>query len=362
MSNNHLSDFDYYLPDSHIAQTAAEPRDSSRLLVIHRQTGQLEHRIFRDLPEYLRAGDALVLNQTRVIPARIHAHKSTGGAAELLLIREVRAGEWLAMVGGKRIVTGTRLILDADESLQAEVIAEEENALRIVRFNQPIAAHLHRIGEMPLPPYITQRLEDAERYQTVYSRSEGSAAAPTAGLHFTPELLLQLREMGVQLVYVTLHVGLGTFLPVQEEQIAARKLHTEYAELTADAARILNETKLRGGRVIAVGTTSVRTIETGALHALGATPENFHELGYQDSDFCPWKPISAFAGSTDLFIMPGFRYRAVDALITNFHLPKTSLLMLVSAFANRELIMKAYETAIAEGYRFFSLGDATLML
>lgn len=218
------------------------------------------------------------------------------------------------------------------------------------------------MGETPLPPYITQPLADAERYQTVYSRIQGSAAAPTAGLHFTPELLLQIREMGVQLVYVTLHVGLGTFLPVQPAQIAERKLHTEYAELTDAAARLLNETKLRGGRIVAVGTTSVRTLETGALHALGATPQNFHELGYQDSDFCPWKPIAAFAGSTDLFIMPGFRYRATDAMITNFHLPKTSLLMLVSAFAHRELILKAYETAIAEGYRFFSLGDATLML
>lgn len=349
------SDFDYDLPSEYIAQTAADPRDSARLLIIHRTTGQLEHRIFRDLPEYLRPGDALVLNQTRVIPARLRAVKvPSGGAAEILLVQKLDDRRWLTMIGASRIRQGSRLAVQGEDIpyLEAMVIELREESQRIVEFNEPIDAYLDQIGELPLPPYIHQPLTDPERYQTVYARQRGSVAAPTAGLHFTPELLLQIQAMDVQIVYCMLHVGLGTFLPVKAEQIAQHRLHAEYAELSADDARRINETKLRGGRVIAVGTTSVRTLETAALRSAG-------EAG---TDVCPWRPVIAIAEPTSLFIMPGFTYRITDAMITNFHLPRSTLLMLVSAFAGRELMLRAYEEAKREGYRFFSLGDACLLL
>ncbi|MCS6869971.1 MAG: tRNA preQ1(34) S-adenosylmethionine ribosyltransferase-isomerase QueA [Anaerolineae bacterium] len=356
-------DFDYALPPERIAQTAVEPRDSARLLVVHRQSGALEHRIFRDLPDYLTSNDALVLNQTRVIPARLRARKvRSGGAVEILLAQKLTDEQWLALLGGKRLTVGTRLRVEGAPDLEAEVCEVREGAQRVIRFSAPVEPHLQQIGELPLPPYIHQKLSDPERYQTVYSRVEGSAAAPTAGLHFTPELLLRIREMGVALVYCTLHVGLGTFLPLREDQIATRRLHAEYAELSPEAARQLNEVKLRGGRIFAVGTTTVRTLETAALYALGVTPERLTQAGYEDAEQCAWRPLSAFSAQTELFIMPGFKFRAVDAMITNFHLPKSSLLMLVSAFAERELILRAYQVAIQEQYRFYSLGDAMLIV
>jgi S-adenosylmethionine:tRNA ribosyltransferase-isomerase len=356
-------DFDYALPPERIAQTAVEPRDAARLLVVHRQNGALEHRTFRDLPEYLTPNDALVLNQTRVIPARLQARKMpSGGAVEILLAQKLSDERWLALLGGKRLTVGTRLQLEGAPEVQAEICEVREGAQRVLQFNAPIEPYLQQIGELPLPPYIYQKLSDPERYQTVYSRVEGSAAAPTAGLHFTPELLLRIRAMGVPIVYCTLHVGLGTFLPLREEQIAARRLHAEYAELSPEAAKQLNEVKLRGGRLFAVGTTTMRTLETAALYALGTPPERLHSAGYEAAERCAWRPLSAFSAQTELFIMPGFQFRAVDALITNFHLPKSSLLMLVSAFAERELILRAYQVAIEAQYRFYSLGDAMLIL
>lgn len=360
-----LDAYDYFLPPDRIAQTAIEPRDAARLLVIHRATGQLEHRVFRDLPDYLRPGDALALNQTRVIPARLRARKiPTGGVVEILLLRKIGDRRWLTMVGGHRVRVGTRLAVQARNAresppIEAQVIEARQESQRIVEFSAPIEPYFDALGETPLPPYIHAPIPDPERYQTVYARTPGSVAAPTAGLHFTPELLLRIREMGVQIVYNTLHVGPGTFQPPREEQVRARKLHAEYAELNAQDARTINETKLRGGRIVAVGTTTVRTLETAARRAM-ETPAG--EAVDCEGESCPWRPVSAFAGETDLFIMPGFRFRVVDAMVTNFHLPKSSLLMLVSAFAGRELILRAYDEAIREGYRFYSLGDATLIV
>lgn len=349
------SDFDYDLPPEQIAQTAVEPRDSARLLVIHRADGRLEHRIFRELPDYLRAGDVLVLNQTRVIPARLHATKiPTGGAVEILLIQRIDDRRWLAMIGGRNIRQGARLALRAEgvPDIDATVIEVREEAQRIVEFNVPVEPYLDMLGEMPLPPYIHQALSDPERYQTVYAHTPGSVAAPTAGLHFTADLLLRIQAMGVQIAYCTLHVGPGTFQPVKAAQISAHRLHEEYAELTPEDARRVNEARLHGGRVIAVGTTTVRTLETAALRSAG-------EAG---AAVCPWRPVLAIAEPTALFIMPGYRFRVVDAMVTNFHLPKSTLLMLVSAFAGRELMLNAYEVAKREGYRFYSLGDACLLV
>lgn len=353
-----LSDFDYHLPEDRIAQTAVEPRDASRLLVIHRKSGQLEHRVFRDLPEYLRRDDVLVLNQTRVIPARLHAAKIPGGGmVEILLIERIDDKRWLAMVGGKRIRAGSRLALTPDVGVSATVVEVREEAQRVVEFSEPIEPHLERLGQIPLPPYIHEPLADPERYQTVYAHTPGSVAAPTAGLHFTPDLLLQIKAMGVEIAYCTLHIGPGTFQPVKVENIAEHHLHQEYAELMPEDARRINEAKLRVGRVIAVGTTSVRTLETAAKLSAGGALD-----GESDGDICPWRPVIAFGAPTGLFITPGYKFRVVDELVTNFHLPRSTLLMLVSAFASRELILRAYDEAIREGYRFYSLGDACLLL
>jgi len=352
-----LSDFDYYLPEDRIAQTAVEPRDVSRLLVIHRNSGQLEHRIFRDLPEYLRRGDVLVLNQTRVIPARLHATKIPGGGAvEILLVERIDDRRWLALIGGKRIRAGSRLALTPEVGINATVVEVREEAQRVVEFTEPIEPHLGTLGQVPLPPYIHTPLADPERYQTVYAHTPGSVAAPTAGLHFTPDLLLKIKAMGVEIAYCTLHVGPGTFQPVKVEDISTHRLHQEYAELTPEDARRINEAKLRGGRVIAVGTTSVRTLETAAKLSAGNGEDG------KDGEICPWRPVIAFGAPTGLFITPGYKFRVVDVMITNFHLPKSTLLMLVSAFASRELILRAYDEAIREGYRFYSLGDACLIL
>ncbi len=349
-----LADFDYELPESFIAQTPIEPRDSSRLMLLDRETGAIEHRVFREIADLLTPNDLLVFNDTRVIPARLKAHKAeTGGAVEILLLRQVGDVEWRALVGGRNVLPGVRLRIAGSE-IECEVVELLEESERLLRFSEPINAQLTAFGETPLPPYIHTRLDDPERYQTVYSRDEGSAAAPTAGLHFTPDLLIQLRRQGVQFAYCTLHIGLGTFKPVNVEQITEYRIHAEYAQLKAKDAKLINETKLGGGRVIAVGTTVARALETAAVLSAGGDPARAMELG----DLCPWRPVIAFEGDTQLYIFPGYRWRVVDAMITNFHLPKSSLLMMISSFAGRENVLNAYEIAKREGYRFFSFGDA----
>jgi len=338
------TDFDYHLPESSIAQTPAEPRDSSRLLVLHRGTGELEHRIFHDVSDYLRAGDLLVLNQTRVIPARIFARKSTGGRVELLLLRRRDALTWEALVGGKGLRVGTTVAVD--DGPEAEIMEILEGSERLVKFSEPIEPYFSKVGHVPLPPYIHEKLNDPERYQTVYAKEPGSAAAPTAGLHFTPQLLDGLKAKGVNIAYVTLHVGLDTFAPVTEDDPETHLIHTEWCELSQDTADLINQTKQSGGRVIAVGTTSVRTLESAA-QSLTANSQPL---------------LTPFIGPTSLFILPGYQFKVVDIMITNFHLPKSTLLMLVSAFAGREKILETYETAIKAGYRFYSFGDAMLIL
>mgnify|MGYP001198119347 FL=1 len=367
----HLSDFDYDLPPERIAQHPVEPRDASRLLVLHRDTGEIEHRQFRDLREYLTPGDVLVLNQTRVIPARLHARKTpSGGAAEILLLRQMDERRWLVAVGGKRIRPGTQLAIDRADgaNLIATVIEERDENQRVVEFDQPINPYLREIGETPLPPYITEPLDDPERYQTVFARYEGSAAAPTAGLHFTGEYLIELQRAGIQFAYCTLHIGLDTFAPVREENITEHRIHTERAILPPEDAEIINQARLRGNRIVAVGTTAVRTLETAAIRSLAyGSPANdptsvTRTLQHFPADACPWRPVIAIDEDTDLFITPGFTFRAVDVMLTNFHLPRSTLLMLVSAFAGRERILAAYREAIERGYRFYSLGDACLLL
>lgn len=349
-----LSDFDYDLPAHLIAQTPADPRDSSRLMRLDRETGAIQHQVFRDIADSLRAGDVLVVNTTRVIPARLRATKAeTGGAVEVLLLRQRDDLHWHALVGGRRVSVGTRLLF-GDTGITAEVTEALHEAERVIAFNQPIQDQLDALGEMPLPPYIDTRLADRERYQTIYSQQAGSAAAPTAGLHFTDELLLTLRERGVKLARCTLHIGLGTFQPVKAEVIEEHVIHHERALLSAEDARLINETKLAGGRVIAVGTTAARTLETAGILSEGGDP------GHPDAvaNACPWRPVIAFDRDTNLFIYPGYRWRVVDGLITNFHLPKSSLLMMVASFAGRESILNAYAIAKQKEYRFFSFGDA----
>ena len=335
------SDFNYILPVSSIAQTPLEPRDSSRLLILNRDAGTLEHRIFRDLGNYLRPNDLLVLNQTRVIPARVFARKPTGGKIELLLLRRRDLLRWEALVGGKGLRVGSRV--KVEDGPEAVILEFLDGAERLLLFTEPIEPYFPKVGHVPLPPYIHEKLEDPERYQTVYARDPGSAAAPTAGLHFTPRLLDELQGMGVKIAYVTLHVGLDTFAPVTEENPKQHKIHTEWCELPQETADAITQTKQSGGRVIAVGTTSVRTLETAA------------NIVGRDG-------IPPFSGPTSIFILPGYTFKLVDAMITNFHLPKSTLIMLVSAFAGREKILETYETAIREGYRFYSFGDAMFIL
>ena len=396
--------FDYDLPASFIAQQPVEPRDSSRLLVLHRQDGRIEHRIFRDIGDYLHAGDLLVANNSRVIPARLHGHKSTGGAVEIFLLRQLdEAGQqWECLVRGRKLGVGVKVRLEAGgqetedgrqrsevrgqktedrgqktedvasdlvsglqpPTIEATILAVQETGTRTVHFSAPLSPYLAELGEIPLPPYITGYAGDRERYQTIYSQPEGSVAAPTAGLHFTPELLVKLRQQAVLFETVTLHVGLDTFKPVEAETVEAHHIHTEWAELGSATARRINDVTLQGGRIVAVGTTSVRTLEWAATGAQGLDP--------YDTAACPWQRVAAFGGNVNLFIYPGYRFRAVDALITNFHLPRSSLLMLVSAFvgqgqaddldAGRRLLLHTYEEAKREGYRFFSFGDAMLIL
>ena len=341
------SDFDYNLPESSIAQTPAEPRDSSRLLVLHRETGDIKHRIFHEISDYLRAGDLLVLNQTRVIPARIYARKETGGRVELLLLRRRDELTWEALVGGKGLRVGK--LVRVEEGPQAEIIQLLDGSERLIKFSEPIEPYFSKVGNVPLPPYIHEKLGDPERYQTVYAREPGSAAAPTAGLHFTPRLLEELQAKGVKIAYVTLHVGLDTFAPVTEDDPQEHKIHSEWCELPQETVDLINETKQGGGRVVAVGTTSVRTLESAGRYS---------KLDHSTNEY----RVSPFVGPTSLYILPGYEFNIVDAMITNFHLPKSTLLMLVSAFAERETILKTYETAIQEGYRFYSFGDAMLIL
>jgi S-adenosylmethionine:tRNA ribosyltransferase-isomerase len=354
------SDLDYYLPPEQIAQTPIEPRDASRLLVLDRASGRIEHRHFRAIGEYLRPGDVLVFNQTRVIPARLHGHKvPTGGQIEFLLLRREGDQTWRGLVGGRRVKAGARLVFDGPEGLSigAEVIGEGEEAERILRFDAPLSPLLEKLGEMPLPPYIHTPLADSERYQTIYAREPGSAAAPTAGLHFTPELLVALREQGIQAAYCTLHIGLDTFLPVREEHIEDHKIHSERVVLSPTDARLINEARLAGGRIVAIGTTSVRVLETAGLRSAGVSDPYSKE-----ESLCPWQPVTAIDETTSLFIRPGYRFRAVDCLVTNFHLPRSTLLALVSAFATRESILNAYQTAQQAGYRFYSFGDAMMLI
>jgi S-adenosylmethionine:tRNA ribosyltransferase-isomerase len=354
--------FAYDLPPDLIAQVPVEPRDASRLMVVDRENGTLSHRRFRDLMEYLHAGDILVANDSRVIPARLYGHKSTGGQVEVLLLKQLAERHWEVLVGGKRVRTGSQLHFERGEvEVSARVTEELSEARRVLEFDQPILPLLDQLGQVPLPPYIHEPLRDPERYQTIFGRVEGSAAASTAGLHFTPDMLLALRERGVCLAFVTLHIGLDTFKPVSADYVAEHPIHSEWASLSPEVARQINQTKLSGGRVVAVGTTVVRTLETAALRSAGASG-SLREAGQLQVDMCPWRPVAAFEAPTDLFIYPGFRFRAVDVLLTNFHLPKSSLLMLVSAFAGRELMQHAYQAAIARRYRFFSFGDAMLIL
>ena len=334
------SDFDFYLPEELIAQTPLERRDSSRLLTLDKCTGEIAHRHFYELPQLLRPGDCLVLNNSRVLPARLIGHRLPGGGAcEVLLLTDKGDGLWECLVRpGRKLKPGAQVSF-GEGCLTATVEAEASGGNRLVRFHyQGIFLEvLEELGKMPLPPYIKEELQDNERYQTVYSKINGSAAAPTAGLHFTPELLRQIQEMGVKLCYVTLHVGLGTFRPVKAEDISEHEMHSEYCMIPEETARTINETKRNSGRVICVGTTSCRTVESFAAED-GTLKES--------------------AGWTSIFIYPGYRFKVLDALVTNFHLPQSTLIMLVSALAGREHVLSAYEEAVKERYRFFSFGDA----
>ena len=337
------SDFFYELPEELIAQTPAEPRDSSRLMVVHRDTGEIEHRGCRDVIDYLNPEDVLVVNHTRVIPARLYgAKEGSGGAIEFLLLRRLNLTDWeVILKPGKKAKPGARFVFGNGE-LKAEILQVAEDGGRTVRFfwEGVFEEVLERLGNMPLPPYIHEKLQDPTRYQTVYAKVDGSAAAPTAGLHFTPELLEAIRGKGVDVVPVLLHVGLGTFRPVKEEDVENHHMHSEYYEVTEEQAQRINAARKRGGRVVCVGTTSVRTLETVCDENGVIRPGN---------------------GFTQIFIRPGVPVRAVDALITNFHLPGSTLLMLISALMGRETALAAYELAVKERYRFFSFGDAMLI-
>lgn len=338
------SDFDYNLPEELIAQTPVEPRDHSRLLVYDRADGSIQHLHFYDLPRFLNAGDVMVINDTRVIPARLLGEKEeTHVPVEILLLKRLEKDLWEALVRpGRRLAPGTWCSF-GDGLLRAEIVDRAPEGARLVRFHYQgvFEEILDRLGQMPLPPYIHERLQDRERYQTVYAREEGSAAAPTAGLHFTPELLETIRQKGVDIVPVLLHVGLGTFRPVKEEDVSQHQMHVEHYEVTPEAAERINRARAEGHRCVCIGTTSVRTLETAST-----------EDGL----------VYAQNGDTGIFIMPGYHFKATDALVTNFHLPQSTLLMLISALMGREEALRVYNIAVAEKYRFFSFGDAMLIL
>ncbi len=343
-----VADFDYDLPPRFIAQTPVERRDASRLMRLDRATGAISHHIFADIAEMLLPNDVVVLNNTRVIPARLQARKAeTGGRAEILLLKRLDERRWEALIGGRNIRTGLQLAFSGSD-LTCSVVQELDKAQRVVEFSRPVEPLLRDQGEMPLPLYISAALTDGERYQTVYSSIEGSAAAPTAGLHFTRELLDKIQDHGVRLAYCTLHIGLDTFQPVIAERVEEHKIHSEYARLDTENATIINDGIRAGGRVIAVGTTSARTLETAAKRAAATGDQH--------------RAVAPLADHTRLFITPGYRWRAVDAMVTNFHLPKSTLLMMLSAFAGREAMLQAYETAKAADYRFYSFGDAMFVV
>lgn len=336
--NLKTEDFYYYLPEDRIAQTPIEPRDHSRLLVWDRKNQKIAHTHFYEIDKFLMPGDLLVINQTKVIPARLFAKKSSGGKVEILLLKKREDNCWECLVGGKRVNAGKELITDAGVKIQ--VLENLNGSQRLIQFSEAIEPYLQEIGEMPLPPYIHTRLIDQNRYQTVFAKETGSAAAPTAGLHFTEELMRRLSEKGIQFCHITLHVGLDTFAPVTEENPVDHKIHTEWCEISEDAANLINSTAKNGNRIIAVGTTSVRTLETGAKFAK------------------PGQIIGSYSGPTNIFILPGYHFKVVDAMVTNFHLPKSSLIMLVSAFTGRETTLDLYQKAIDLNYRFYSFGDA----
>ena len=336
------SDFDFYLPEELIAQTPLEKRDTSRLLHLDKQTGEIEHKHFYDIKQYLHAGDCLVLNDSRVLPARLIGSRPTGGAVELVLLKDIGDNRWECLSRpGRKTKPGQELIFGNSE-LTAVVQEVTLGGNRIVKFSYEgiFLEILERLGKMPLPPYIKEELQDSERYQTVYSKELGSAAAPTAGLHFTKELLAEIADMGVKICYVTLHVGLGTFRPVKADKIEDHEMHSEFCIVPDETAETVNAVKRAGGRVIAVGTTSCRTLES-------FTTED--------------GTLQATSGWTNIFIYPGYKFKCIDALITNFHLPESTLIMLVSALAGRENILNAYNTAVKERYRFFSFGDAMMI-
>jgi len=338
-------EFNYDLPDEFIAQTPVEPRDHSCLMVIDRKNNSLTHRMFFQLDEILKPGDLLVMNQTRVIPARIIGRKKTGGRVEILLLRKQDAKTWLALVGGKGLKKGISILLENGPG--CEIVDELEGSQRVIRFSEIVEPFFPVIGHTPLPPYIHEDLTDPERYQTIYARIPGSAAAPTAGLHFTEDLISRLVKRQIGICYVTLHVGLDTFAPVTEDDPQEHAIHSEWCEISRDTCEMINRTRKEGGRIIAVGTTSVRTLESAAIRS-GIIGRNDDLLQY--------------SSDTDLFILPGFQFKIVDAMVTNFHLPKSTLIMLVSAFAGKETIFNAYEIAKKERYRFFSFGDAMVIL
>ena len=343
MSELKKSDFYFELPEELIAQDPLEDRSSSRLLVLDKKTGKVEHHIFREITDYLQEGDCLVLNNTKVIPARLLGCKEdTGATVEVLLLKRRENDVWETLVKpGKKAKPGTRLVFGGG-LLKAEVLETVEEGNRLIQFFYEgiFEEVLDKLGEMPLPPYITHKLQDKNRYQTVYAKYEGSAAAPTAGLHFTNELLAEIEKRGVKIAYVTLHVGLGTFRPVKVDNILEHHMHSEYYQISEEAADLINTTKKNGGKVICVGTTSCRTVESAA-----------QEMGY----------VKAGCNNTEIFIYPGYEFKVLDALITNFHLPESTLVMLVSALAGRENVLNAYERAIEERYRFFSFGDAMFL-
>lgn len=343
MTELRKSDFYFDLPQELIAQDPLEDRTSSRLLVLRRKTGEVEHRTFKEITKYLRPGDCLVLNNTKVIPARLMGVKEdTGAAIEVLLLKRRENDIWETLVKpGKKARPGARIVF-GDGCLKAEVLDMVEEGNRLIRFSYDgiFEEALDRLGEMPLPPYITHKLQDKNRYQTVYAKYDGSAAAPTAGLHFTKDLLAEIEKMGVKIAYVTLHVGLGTFRPVKADHILEHHMHSERYQVTQETADIINQTKEQGGRVICVGTTSCRTVESAAA-----------------SD----GKVQAGCGDTEIFIYPGYQFKVLDCLITNFHLPESTLIMLVSALAGREQVLAAYQKAVEERYRFFSFGDAMLI-
>ena len=336
------TDFSFDLPEELIAQTPLQRRDASRLLHLDKNTGELEHAHFYDLPRYLRPGDCLVLNDSRVLPARLIGSRPSGGAVELVLLRDLGAGKWECLSRPGRKTRPGQELLFGDGELSATVLEVTEGGNRIVQFHYEgiFLEVLERLGKMPLPPYIREELQDSERYQTVYSRELGSAAAPTAGLHFTRELLEEIEKKGVNIAYVTLHVGLGTFRPVKEEEIEDHPMHAEFCIVPERTARLVTETKRKGGRIVSVGTTSCRTLESFAR---------------EDGSLEPC------SGWTNIFIYPGYRFKCIDALVTNFHLPESTLIMLVSALAGREHVLNAYKVAVEERYRFFSFGDAMLI-